>query len=325
MKVTKLPSGMYRIQKMYKGKRFDILFDHEPKQREIERAVNDRIKEINPYAAGTFAKHAAEYIENRQNVVSPATVRTYNVKLRQISQDFKNKEINSIDNNDVQIEINRFAVDHAPKTVKSLHGFISSVLGAYRPNLRLKTKLPQAVRKDEYEPSTDDIKRILDDVKGTPYHVAFLLGVLGLRRGEICACSLNDLDGNELWIHRSKVYTGTEWVIKNSPKTDASNRKIELPAALADEIRMQGFIFNGHPNALNKAIHRAQKRLDIPQFKFHKLRSYFASYASSMNIPESDILAIGGWATPSIMRSVYRKSLEKSKNESLKKITDGLM
>ena len=44
-----------------------------------------------------------------------------------------------------------------------------------------------------------------------------------------------------------------------------------------------------------------------------------------MNIPESDILAIGGWATPSIMRSVYRKSLEKSKNESLKKITDGLM
>ena len=115
-----------------------------------------------------------------------------------------------------------------------------------------------------------------------------------------------------------------KWVIKETPKTDTSDRILPLPETLADEIREQGFIFDGHPNALNKAIHRVQKRLGIPAFKFHALRSYFASYAHSLGIPDADILAIGGWKTENVMKSVYRKSIEESKNQAIQKLHNGL-
>lgn len=323
MKAEKLQSGSYRATKMYNGKRYRVTFDHKPTDKEVMLAIAEKMGETDTGAKGTFEKVAKEYIENRSSVISPATVRTYNNKLKQLSDDFKALKIYDIDNEDVQKEINQFALDHEPKTVKTLYGFVSSVLSANRPNLKLRVKLPQAIKKDVYEPSNEDIKRLLDIVKGTDYSVPFQLGVLSLRRGEICALTMDDLEGNSLSIHKTMVYN-KHWTVKNTPKTDASNRTITLPDSLAEEIRKQGFIYNNHPNALNKAIHRYQAVLGIPQFKFHALRSYFASYAHSMGIPDSDIMSMGGWATDSVMKSIYRKSLEESKKESQQKYNKAL-
>lgn len=324
MNLEKLPSGSYRAKKMYKGKLYRVTFDHKPSDKEVMIALSEKLEETETGASGTFEKVAKEYIENRKGVISPATERTYNIKIKQLSAEFKSLNIYDITNETVQKEISRFAEDHEPKTVKSLYGFISSVLAANRPNLRLRIKLPQKIDKVVYEPTNEDIKRILSFVKGTDYSVAFQLGVLSLRRGEICAASIEDLSGNELRIHRSMVYNKT-WITKETPKTDASNRTIMLPKKLAAEIRKQGYIYKGHPNALNKAIHRIQDKLDIPHFKFHALRSYFASYAHSVGIPDSDIMSIGGWSTDSVMKSVYRKSLEESRKKSLDKIASGLL
>lgn len=323
MKIEERASGSYRATKMYKGKRYRVTFDHKPTEKEITLAIAEKLSETYTGAKGTFEKVAYEYIENRKGVISPATIRTYNTKIKQLSDEFKALNIYDIDNEDVQKEISIFALDHEPKTTKTLYGFIASVLGANRPNLRLRIKLPQKINKGLYEPSEDDIRRILDCAKGTDYSVPFQLGVLSLRRGEICSLTMDDLDGNNLCVHRSLVYNG-RWIVKETPKTDASNRIITLPEALANEIREQGYIYKGHPNALNKAIHRFQDILGIPHFKFHTLRSYFASYAHSIGIPDSDIMSMGGWSTDSVMKSVYRKSLEESKNISQEKFNKAL-
>ena len=323
MKLEALPSGSYRAKKMYKGKLYRITFDHKPTEKEMTIAFAEKMQESTA-AGGTFEKFAKEYIENRKGTISPATERTYNIKISQLSDSFKIMNIFDIENEDVQREISLFSQDHAPKTAKSLYGFIASVLAVNRPNLRLRIKLPQKIQTEEYEPSAQDIKRLLDCARGTDYSVPFQLGVMGCRRGEICALSVDDLTGNQLRIHRSMVYNG-KWIVKESPKTDASNRILTIPETLASQIREQGYIYNNHPNALNKAIHRYQKKLGIPEFKFHTLRSYFASYAHSLGIPDVDIMAIGGWKSDSVMKSVYRKSLEESKQKSLKKITDRLL
>lgn len=322
MKFEQLPSGSYRIKKVVKGVTYRVTFDHKPSQKEIALALAEKIQDEG-VRNGSFYKYAKEYIQNKKGVVSPATIRTYNTKLDQLSEGFRNENIYEIDSNKVQSEISLFAEDHAPKTTKTLYGFISSVLTAYRPNLKLRVKLPQNIAKDVYEPNNEDIKRILERAENTEYSVPFQLGILGCRRAEICAASIDDLDGNNLWIHRSKVYNG-KWTIKESPKTDASNRILPLPESLADQIRKQGYIYNNHPNALNKAIHRYQKQLGIPAFKFHALRSYFASYAHSLGIPDADIMSIGGWETDTIMKKVYRKSMEESKKRSMDIITKNL-
>lgn len=323
MKVEKISKNTYRVRKYHKGKTRTVYFDHKPSEREVLSAVADVLED--EVVKGSFENYANDYIKNRNMVLSPASVRTYRTKLNQISKQFKSKNLYDINNEDVQKEVNQLSVNLEPKTVKTTYGFITSILGAYRPKLYLKVTLPQIIRKQDYDPTNEDIRRILDHVKGTRYSVPFQLGVLSCRRGEICALDISDLDGNDLYIHRSMVYNeNNEWVLKQTPKTDESNRILPLPPSLVDEIRKQGFIYEGHPGALNKAIHRAQKKLGIPQFKFHKLRSYFASYAHSLGIPEADILKLGGWKTPNVMKSVYRKSLEVSNRESIRKISEGL-
>ena len=323
MKPERLPSGSYRVKKMYKGKTYSVLFDHKPSAKEITIALSEKIRDEGA-KNGTFEKYAKEYINNRDGVISPATVRTYNIKLSQLSDGFKKSNLYDITSETVQREVSLFALDHAPKTTKTLYGFVSSVLASYRPNLKLRVKLPQAIVKNEYEPSNDDVKRILDHVKGTEYSVPFQLGVLGCRRGEICALDISDLTGNELYIHRSKVYLNGKWITKDFPKTDASNRTLPLPEALAEEIRDKGYIYKNYPAALLKAINRTQDKLGIPRFKFHALRSYFASYAHSIGIPDADIMAIGGWETDNVMKKIYRKSLEESKRNSISKIAENL-
>lgn len=325
MKIEKLASGKYRIRKKHKGVVYIINFDKKPTEKEALLAVAKKLEEAESCDKGSFMSFAEKYIAGRKNVVSPSTVRTYQIKLNQLSEGFTKKNLVDLSNDDIQAEISLLAGKYEPKTVKTTYGFIASIFGLYRPNYKLKIKLPQQVRKDEYEPNTDDIKRILEAVKGTPYSVAFQLGVFGCRRGEICALSFEDLDGDNLRIHRTMVYDENgEWVVKDSPKTDESNRILALPKPLADKIREQGYIYKGHPNALNKALHRIQKKLDIPAFKFHALRSYFASYAHSLGIPDADIMAIGGWKTPYVMNKVYRKSLENSRLESMKKLSNGI-
>ena len=310
----------YRVRKMYKGAVYLLYFDHEPNEKEITLELA-RQYESSGGAKGSFERFANAYIENRRNVVSPNTLRTYNTKLNQLSDAFKEKNIQDMTGEDIQAEVNRLAKKYEPKTVKTTYGFITAVMGTNRPSFKFKVKLPQNIEKAVYEPTSEDIKRILAEVKGTEYSVAFQLGVWGCREGEICALTLDDLKGNLLHIHRTVALDeNNNRVIKECPKTDESNRVIPLPETLAEEIRQQGFIYEKAPNRLNKKIHEIQKKLGIPPFRFHALRHYFASYAHSLGIPEADILKIGGWKTASVMRSIYRKSMEQSLSESIEKM-----
>ena len=313
--------GKYRVRKMYKGVVYILSFDKIPDEKDITVALAERLKGESVGEKGTFKFFAQKYTQNRENVVSPNTIRTYDTKLNQLSDEFCSMNIHDIASEDVQAEVNRLAEKYEPKTVKTTYGFITAVLRANRSTMNIKIKLPQAVKKDCYEPTNEDIRRILEDVKGTDYSVAFQLAAWGVREGEICALSMDDLDGNKLHIHRTVALdTNNKRIIKDTPKTDESNRILPLPPQLAEEIRQQGFIYEKSPNRLNKKIHDVQKKLGIPPFKFHALRSYFASYAHSIGICEADILALGGWKTASVMKSVYRKSIEESKEEAVKKL-----
>lgn len=325
MKIEK-HGNKYRVRKMYEGVVYIVDFDHEPDDKEIFVAIGREMERSGVTTKNSFSYYAKKYIENRKNVVSPNTIRTYNTKLKQLSKDFKGKNLGEIQSEDVQAEINRLSKKLEPKTVRTTYGFITAVLGANRSLGRIKVKLPQAIKKDVYEPTNEDIRRILDEVKGTEYSVAFQLGVWGCRQGEIAALTIDDLDeSGNLYIHRTMVMDeNNKWEVKETPKTDESNRIIPLPKELADEIREQGFIYNKVPNRLNKKIHDVQKKLGITPFKFHTLRSYFASYAHSLGIPDSDILSLGGWSTDSVMKRVYRKSIEESKKKSVERFAESL-
>lgn len=315
MKIEQISKNSYRVRKQYKGIPYTLYFNHKPTDREVTLALAEHLQEDNRSDNGTFGDYCRRYIASKKNILSPATIRTYNELVERLSDKIKHTNIYDITQELVQIEVNEYAVKHAPKSVRGLHGFIASVLGMYRPQFTLKTALPRLEKKKGYIPSSDDIKAILGAIKGTKYDIPIQLGILGLRRGEICALTLADLEGQRLTINKTLVYNNG-WILKNTPKTDESNRSVFIPEQLAEQIRQQGNIYDGDPKKLNECLHRMQKKLNIPRFRFHDLRHYFASYASALGIPEADIMAMGGWKSDHVFKSIYRDSLEESRRES---------
>ena len=310
MKIEKRASGSYRIRKMYKGQMYTVSFDHKPTQKEAMLAMADELQKVQKrHECMDFKAAAGKYIDSKRNVLSPTTIRAYHSTMKSISHKFLEMNVHDITAIDIQTEINRLSKEHRPKTVRNYHGFISAVLGTFCPNLKICTTLPQKVKNEPYIPSDMDVRRILEYIKGTEFEIPVILACYGLRRSEICALTLNDLDKDVIRINKAKVLNeDTMWVEKTT-KTTSSTREIVIPMEIADKIREKGYIYKGHPNSITRFLENTEDALGIPRFPLHKLRHYFASKMSALNIPEADIMRMGGWETDHVMKSVYRHSM----------------
>ena len=321
MKVEKRSKNTYRIQKMIGGKRYSINFDHKPSQAEIMRSLLE-IEETAP-VKGSFLACANSYIKSKDKVISPSTIKGYTSILKALPNDFKRLEIARITQIDIQTVINDYAADHSPKTTRNVHGFISAVLRQFRPDMNIYTTLPQKSVYEHYTPSEDDIKKILDACKGDPfYHIPFQLGIMGLRRSEVCALTLDDISGNTLTINKALVKdVNNQWIVKQT-KTNAGTRKIYIPDSLVKEIMEYGKIFDGNPTTLLYGLNKYQDKLGIPRFRFHDLRHFFCSYAHDHGISEQTIMETGGWASAETLRRIYRHGM--NVEAAQKQLFDGL-
>lgn len=316
MKIEKRPSGSYRVRKMYKGQIYTVSFEHKPTQKEAMLAMADELQKVQKkHESMTFQAAAEEYIEAKRNVLSPSTIRGYDGIMRQLPQKFTSLNIHDITALDVQTEINRMAKGHSPKTVRNHHGFISAVLGAFNPSLKLTTTLPQKSKKEPYIPSDGDIKKVIAYAKDTEYEIPIILACYGMRRSEICALTPQDINGDVVSITKAKVQNEKkEWVTKTT-KTTASTREIIIPVEIAEKIRERGYVYRGTPGKITGFLLSAQKKLNMPAFSIHKLRHYFASKMSAMNVPEADIMKMGGWETDHVMKAVYRHAMKDENQE----------
>lgn len=327
----KLPSGNYRIQGRINGERYSFTFDHNPTKREINEAVREaekqsEVKRSISKGCKTFEDAFRIYIDAKSSVLSPSTIRGYNTTFRAIPDDFKGMEVADINTLAVQRVINDYSGSHSTKSTKNLNGLISTVMKMAHPGITLNVTLPAPQHKQEYIPTDEDIKRILEEARGTKYEIPFWLAVFGLRRSEILALTIDDLEGNVLIINKGMVQEeGESWVVKPTPKTESSNRRVYIPNHLRDLILERGCIYEGKPHMLYETLCTYQDRLGIPRFSLHKLRHYFASMGHEMGLSDADIMAMGGWKTDRIMKSVYRHAQEQSVSESQQKYADKIL
>ena len=307
MKIEQISKSSYRVRKMVKGKYYTVIFDHKPSQKEIMIAMSETLQSpLYGEDRGRFEEYCDKYIDSKRNVLSPATIAGYQKLKKYISDDFKNKKIHEIDQLAIQEEINAFAVGHSPKYVRNVHGFISAVLRTFRPSMHISTTLPLNRKFERNMPTSEGVKMILKASEGSPYHIAFQLATLGLRRSEICGLTIDDLNGNVLSINKSVVYDEHyNLITKSTNKTVESTREIYLPDSLVQEIKETGTIYDYSPQALTRALHKYQDALGLERFRLHDFRAYFASYAHSIGIPDEYIIKMGGWKTDHVMKSVY--------------------
>ena len=317
----------YRITKMVDGVRYRVSVDFKPTNKQAEKLIQEKIRtgEMRGDIRDSFKQSAEKYISVKNNVLSPSTIKNYKSIIKNLSEEFLSIKTVNMTQEQVQKEVNDYSAEHSAKSVQNAHGFISAVLSMYRPTLTLHTTLPLKSKFEPYTPTEKEVKAVIDHVIGTEYELPFRMGCYGMRRGEICAITAADLDGNMLSINKSKVLDeNNTWIIKPIPKTTGSIRTIYVDDVIVKLLKERGEAFAEHPNRLNHTLHRITKRLGIPSFRFHDLRAYYCSMAHDLGIPDKYIMAAGGWTSNSIMDRVYKRTFADKMTEYNKTVSGHL-
>ncbi len=327
----KLPSGQWRTL-VYDRTDTITIDGKETRHRKYESFTADTKKESEFLAAQfalnkkkldvqnclTFSDALENYITLRSAVLSPATIREYKRKSKQHFTQLNNLKIDDITLDDVQKYINFESTKLSPKSVRDLHGLISAVMRVYRPSFALNTDKPKKKRTNRYIPSDDDVKRLIEAVKGTEMELPVLLAAFGpMRRGEISALTSNNIKGNVVHVVSTMVQDEHKnWVIK-IPKSYAGDRFIEYPDFVAALWKGKNgkIVSVPHPTLITNRFGKILKRAGIPHFRFHDLRHYSASILHALGVPDAYIMQRGGWGNDSVLKDVYRHTLDE-KTES---------
>ncbi len=329
-KFKKLPSGNWNLRKYdytdADGKAHYKSFTAATKT-EIRTAVNQWMttRGKGQTAKCTVFEASEGYIDLKRNVLSPSTVRFYEGVVR---NHIKNNPIGSFQIDKlttpiVQRWISAIAIDHHPKTVRNCHGFLMGVLSVYAPDLRIRTTLPQALPPKSYCPDEKDIKALLNLVqsKNDAYmEIAILLAIyIPARRGEICALTYDDIDGNNITIDKSLVKTNQNtWEIKQ-PKTFAGYRTVRVSDAVINAIPPgTGRIIPWHPDYLTNRFIGYVKEAKIPHFRFHDLRHYGASMMLTV-MSARYVQQCGGWSSTYVMNKHYNNVIDLEMQRQTKK------
>lgn len=267
----------------------------------------------------TLEEALKKYIESKSNVLSPTAIRGYETLIRNTYPELLQIRIQKLTSQDIQNWVNRYSLDHSPKSVANAHGLISAVLSVYEPSLRFNTKLPEKRKIERYIPSDSDIKKLLEAIEGSEMEKAVLLAAFGtLRRGEICALTDADINGNTITISKAKVRSNKGGMVTKAPKTFSSNRSVEYPHFVIEKFKgIHGQLVKMHPEDISKNFGKILKQIGLPHFRFHELSHYSASIMHAIGIPDQYIMARGGWKTDTVLKTVYRNVI----NEEQKKFT----
>lgn len=303
MKPRRLPSGSWNCRIMLDGQSYS--FTHSDKKTAVrlaaEFADNYRLRVDNP----TLLERLRDYVAENTERLSPSTIRSYEGMIRMIAERsprIANKRISALTEQDI-VEIVR-----PLRTLKTKRNYVNFIHAATGKGIT--TKLYGKASKQVHVPTELEVNGLLRIFRDSDMEIPIMLAAYGgLRRGEICALTMSDIDGDFVRVSRAVVRDQSgEWVTKE-PKTPSSIRSVLLPHFVVERIHERGHITHLLPCQVSDKFWKKQLRLGIRPYCFHSLRHFHASYLHALNIPDAYIMARGGWSSPAVMQSVYRHAL----------------
>ena len=266
------------------------------------------------YCPARFRKAAADFADQQHPMVSESTYRDYQTYQRGLESrcsDFMALRIDQIDKTAVQRVLGALKRSGlSAKSVRNYWGFINQVLKSQGLKLEGIT-LPEKTVPEIFVPDDTMIRKMMQLLDGDPLEIPVMLAAFGpMRMGEIIALDMSDIDGNVVHVHKDVAYLdGGGSVIKERPKTAASNRYIEYPAEVIDKIRKQGFVTHYNTKMMGYYFNKFLAENGFPHFRFHDLRHYAASTLHAQGVPDAYIMQRGGWTTDRVLKAVYRHTL----------------
>ena len=214
---------------------------------------------------------------------------------------FKNKPINAITASDVRQWQNTLIKENYKNTyIKKINNQLSAIFNyaiRYHNLSRNPAREAGPVGKKKADRvsfwTVDEFKKAIQHLNEHDYITKISLEVLfwtGMRQGELYALTIKDIDFDNKIISISKslsVLSNGEIII-NKPKTEQSERTIEVPQFLIDDIRefisrnaelpqKNDRIFNTTKSNLSRKMNRISEQANLKKIRVHDLRHSHAS------------------------------------------------
>ena len=324
---VQLPSGSWRCQVMVSGKRISVV-DQDPAVAHAKALALKAglIQRERPATSMTVGEAIDRYIQNNDGVLSPATIKGY-WKMRK--NDFcriENTKLPELTQDAVQRWVNGMSKNKSPKSVKNAHGLLSAVLAVYAPSMRLRTSMPKKQPKEIKIPDVDEIKMILNAVRGTVMELPILFAIwLGLRESEIRGLTWGCIDGNRMHIKQA-IVDGFEGPCLKGTKTYSGDRWITIPDRILDVLDAQKrdgeYIVKLSGQAMYKRFSRMCEKLGLPHYRFHDLRHTAASIAMAAGVPNPYIQQMMGHKTDNMLKNVYLHTVRSQEDRYSKVIAE---
>lgn len=164
------------------------------------------------------------------------------------------------------------------------------------------------------------------------YFIIFeILYYTGMREGELLALTLNDIDFNNKQITINKTYyriTGKD--LTNPPKTEKSNRVVDIPAFLVDEIKdYVGRLYKPLPDErlftmraqnIRYILKSRTEKAGVKEIRTHDLRHSHASMLINMGANPLLIAERLGHESPTITMNIYSHLFPSHQTDIIEKI-----
>ena len=310
----KTSSGMWRVRAYShtdaEGKKHYRSFSAPTKQEAEQAAAKwsgsaDRVERCDL----TVADAIDGYIRAKTGVLSQSTLRGYVALQNRYYAPIASRKIRRLSSADVQTFVSDLAAQVSPKTVSNIYGLLNASVALYAPEISWRIKLPTKQKKRHTSANSDQIRRLYESAPPNLQKAIALSAFTSMRRGEICALTYGDIDGNIAHVHADLVRGVRGWYLKETPKTSDSDRFVRLPVAVVDLIGQgdpSDRVVPITPDTITECFGRLRDNLGIP-IRFHDLRHYFASIAAVLGIPDTYTESMGGWRPGShVMKSVYQ-------------------
>ena len=283
-----------------------------------------------PEKLPTLREAIDNYISARDNILSPATIRGYRTIKRNRFQEQMDKSLADTEDEEWARSCNEMAKQLAPKTVVNTWGLVGSVIRDATGHEPPKVKMPLVPPSDTPFLEPEEVLQFIGAVKGDKYEIPALLALSSLRRSEICGLLWEHVDLEHGIINvKGAVVPGEDhkFVRKKTNKNRSSTRPVpilipELEEALKRERQTSGPVVTCSPNTLRNAINRVCTAEGLPEVGVHGLRHSFASLAYYLDVPEKNVMEIGGWQDDKTMKKIYTHIARKSRERYTEKFAD---
>ena len=318
-KPIELPSGAWRCQVMVDGRRIDVIEDDPTVAHAKALAIKAGLVEQQKKSPLTVGAAMDRYIESKDAVLSPSTIHNYKMLRRNAFQELMDKNIAELTQEDIQRAVNKMAKDKSQKSVANAHGLLSAVLAMHRPNMVLRTTLPQKQKHEAAIPSDEDIEKILAASKDTDMELPILFALwLGLRASEIRGITWDAIKGDTLHIKQA-IVEGEQGSVVKGTKTYSGNRKLKLPEyiieRLAEHPKKGDYVVTLSGQAMYKRFSRLCEKIGVQHYRFHDLRHANASVMLALGVPDKYAMERMGHATNNMLKTVYQHTMKSKKDE----------